>query len=235
MLSFLLSLLLFAATLIGLRVHRHWAIKNWRRALSLDKHSAIFQKLYGHIDGFTLSRIARMKSDAMKYIYGEIDFESFIALLSLCNPNAATIFYDLGSGTGKAVIACALVFDIQKSCGIEILPALHQCAQMQQKQLRQSAGYQEKAERITFILGDLLETDFRNASIVFINATAFFGEYWFAISRHMEQLKPGAIVISTSKALLSNRFIISKTTAVTMSWGIVNAYIQERQPDNAVH
>ncbi|WP_094092229.1 class I SAM-dependent methyltransferase [Legionella clemsonensis] len=204
------------------------AVNHWRSALSLNKHRVIYQKLYGNTHGFALSQQARKTQAVMEYTYGEIEFESFIALLSLCQPNPATIFYDLGSGTGTAVIACALVFEVRKSCGIEILPELHNYALKQKQRLQEYEDYQEKAKRIEFIRGNFLECTFTDASLVFINATAFFGEHWYSISKHLEQLQPGTLVISTSKALLANQFIIRKVTAVRMSWGIVKAFIQEK-------
>ncbi|CEK12106.1 hypothetical protein [Legionella hackeliae] len=227
MLIFLL-LLLLAILFIWIGSRQRRAINSWRKHLALDKHFAVFQALYANVDGFALSKRAREDKDALEYVYGEIEFESFIALLSLCKTNASTIFYDLGSGTGKAVIACALVFEVQKSCGIEIFPTLHNCAQTQQRRLKQFSHYQQKAERIEFILGDLLTSQFNDASLVFINATAFFGEYWLTISKHLEQLKPGSLVISTSKAILSNQFTTREVTAIQMNWGVVNAFIQEK-------
>ncbi|WED43031.1 hypothetical protein [Legionella cardiaca] len=228
--------LLIIAILFGITYQqRRRPLKQWRKALLLDKHFAIYQKLYADVDGFALSRRARISQDALEYVYGEIEFESFIALLSLCKPNASTIFYDLGSGTGKAVIACTLVFNVQHCRGIEILTTLYECAKDTQLRLKQIPAYQEKASRIQFILGNFLDKNLNEASLVFINATAFFGEHWLAVSRHLEQLNPGALVISTSKALQSAEFITTKVTLVRMSWGLVKAFIQQRQPKSINH
>ncbi|MBA2651343.1 MAG: methyltransferase [Tatlockia sp.] len=204
------------------------ALKRWRLALELDKHAPVFQKLYADIDGFALSRQARKEQDAIEYLYGEIIFEPFIALLSLCNPNSSTVFYDLGSGTGKAVLACAMVFDINKSYGIELFPSLNKTALSQQQRLSKIAGYQSKADSIRFINNDFLKIDLVEASLIFINSTAFFGESWDAVSRHLEQIKSGALVISTSKSLHSRCFITVRKTEVAMSWGYVTAIIQRR-------
>lgn len=217
------------AIFAGVNWLRQTKIKRWRKALALDKHYAAYHQLYANVDGFVISKAARVKQDAMEYVYGEIDFEPFIALLSLCNPNSSTVFYDLGSGTGKAVLACSMVFNVKKSCGIELFPSLHQCAELQQQRLAQLPDYRIQAEHIQFKLGNILEEPLRDASLIFINATAFFGETWLAISKHVEQIKPGAFVISTSKALHSNLFKTTAVTQVRMSWGIVNAFIQQRR------
>lgn len=200
----------------------------WRRSLDVRTHQISFDKLYDQVDGFALSKEARLTGDSPQFVYGEIDFESFIALLSLCNPNANTIFVDLGSGSGKAVLACAMVFNVKKSCGIEWFPSLYQCAISQQAQLLSWPNYTVLRERIFFSQGDLLDYPLTDATLVFINATAFFGEYWADISRHLEQVTPGALVISTSKPLRSNQFETLSITKVLMSWGVVQAFIQKR-------
>ncbi len=223
----LLVSIIFTIFLLTTR-RRQNAIEHWRKALKLNKHYTVYQKLYSNVDGFSLSQTARLGRDAIEFTYGEIDFESFIALLSLCKPNPSTIFYDLGSGTGKAVLACAMVFDVQKSCGVELFPALHHSALLQQQHLKTVPGYQEKAHCIQFIEGNLLSVKLKEASLIFINATTFFGSFWDAISKKMEQVKSGTVVITTSKALRSRQFTTTQKTQVKMSWGIVSAFIQQR-------
>ncbi|WP_019215574.1 class I SAM-dependent methyltransferase [Legionella tunisiensis] len=208
---------------------RQIKLQRWRKSLHLNQHYKVYQQLYANIDGFALSKAERTKQDALEYTYGEIDFESFIALLSLGKPESSTVFYDLGSGIGKAVLACIMAFDVQKSCGIELFASLHHCAQQQQQRLKRIQGYKNKADRIKFIHGNFMKTNFSDANLIFINATAFFGETWLAISKLVEQIQPGALVITTSKALRSNLFTLDSVTHVKMSWGLVKAYIQQRQ------
>lgn len=208
---------------------RQIKLQRWRKSLGLNKHYRVYQQLYANVDGFALSQAERAKQDALEYVYGEIDFESFIALLSLCKPESSTIFYDLGSGTGKAVLACIMVFNVQKSCGIELFASLHHCAQQQQQRLKCIPEYEAKAERIEFIQSNLLDANFTDANLIFVNATAFFGETWLAISKLVEKIQPGTLVITTSKALRSDLFTLCTLTQVKMSWGPVTAYIQERK------
>lgn len=207
---------------------REKIITKWRDSLALNKHYSVYQNLYKSIDAFSISKQAKAKLNAIEYTYGEIDFESFIALLSLVKPNPSTVFYDLGSGAGKAVIACAMVFNVQKCCGIEIFSALHQTALAQQHRLKILPGYQEKANRIKFIEADMLTAKFKKASLVFINATTFLGETWDRLSKHVEQVSSGAIVITTSKPLNSASFLTFRNTEAKMSWGIVQVFIQKR-------
>ena len=126
-------------------------IKAWQRALNVPEHRAVFENLYHDVNGFKLSQQARLKGDAFEYAYGEIEFEPFIALLSLAKTNADTVFYDLGSGTGKAVLAAAMVFPIKKSVGIELFTELHSCAWSQTNKLAKIPSYSQVAKKIEFI------------------------------------------------------------------------------------
>lgn len=224
----LFLLIPLALLFFGEKLRQKIAIKRWKKALELDKHAAVLQQLYAEIDGFALSRQARAAKDAMEYVYGEIIFEPFIALLSLCKPNSSTVFYDLGSGTGKAVLAVAMVFPLHKSCGIELFPSLHQTALNQQQALKAKPQYQEKAARIEFKNEDFINAKLGDATLIFINSTSFFGEVWDKLSQHLEQIKPNCTVISTSKRLNSKSFVTLRKTNLMMSWGIVSAFIQKR-------
>ena len=58
-------------------------------------------------------------------IYGEVEFKSFYRILRKINPRPDSTFYDLGSGTGKAVYAARFAHDFGKCIGIELLESLH--------------------------------------------------------------------------------------------------------------
>jgi hypothetical protein len=228
---FVFVLLLIAVVKLFFNLRTQWRVASWRRALGIGQHEKVFNDLYQSIDGFSLSREARVNHDALEYVYGEIEFEPFIALLALCKPHVNTVFYDLGSGAGKAVLACAMVFNVKKCCGIELFSSLHQCAQQQKNRLFLLPDYQPRTKHIVFKQGDFLDSLFPDATLIFINATAFFSDHWENISKHLEQVSPGTQVISTSKPLISSLFITEKTSRVLMSWGVVTAYIQLRLPD----
>lgn len=206
----------------------HTRIRRWKNQLNLDKHALVFERIYSSVDGFKLSRHARQKQDALEYVYGEIDFISFIALLSLAKPSPQTIFYDLGSGVGKAVIASAMVFNLKKCCGIELFYEMHSAAVSQKQKLAALSSYAEKSNAMYFIHGDILTTDFHDATLIFINATAFFGDHWRHINDQLTKTIHCQTVITTSKKLISNAFIVVNATKVRMSWGIVNAYVHHR-------
>ncbi len=197
------------------------------RKLSLKKHQIIFNMIFKDVNGFSLSKTARKQNDAPEYTYGEITFIPFIALLSQTKIDENTIFYDLGSGVGKAVIACSMVLPIKKSYGIELFTNLHSCALHQQIKLNKYPEYKHKADKIHFINDNFLNIDFKDATLIFINATAFIGETWDKLNAKFEVLKTPITIITTSKKISAKNFAIVKTTYVEMSWGIVVAYIQK--------
>ncbi len=224
-------LMIFALTMCAFfLIYPHWKrrtiIKRWYHSLNLPQHLATHQHLYQTVDGFALSKRARLIGDAMEYTYGEIDFVSYIALLSLTNPNPSTVFYDLGSGIGKAVIASAMVFKMQKCCGIELFELLHQQALHQLTLLKEMPDYRDKADIIQFIHKDFLLADFNDATLIFVNATAYFGETWERLMLRLKQMSSETLIITTSKKLPPDAFTLLSTTTVRMSWGLVSAYIQ---------
>jgi len=227
-----LTLTLFVSWLIvfcGMRYKQNAKIKRWYNTWDITNHLATYQELFQDINGFTLSCKSRSTHDAFEYTYGEIDFIPFIALLALTKPHVNTVFYDLGSGVGKAAVACAMVFNVAKSCGIELFSDLHNAAILQQQRLQALPNYKDKAQVLHFIHDNILNRDISDATLVFINATAFFGETWSLMTQHMSQLKRGTIVITSSKKLSSPLFVVTQTTTVNMSWGAVLVYIQQRK------
>lgn len=221
-------LILFILILLAETFGQRFRIWRWQKHIGLDKHLTLLNTISADINGFQLSRIARADSDAMEYVYGEITPQAFVALLTLVKPDSSTVFYDLGSGSGKAVLLCAMVFDVKKSCGIELFSSLDQAAKQQQQHLKSCVNYQHAADKITFICGNYLHTPFDDATLVFISATALFGETWQQLNHRLECLSITTIVITTTKPLLSKQFKLLQKTRAEMSWGVVNVYIQTK-------
>ncbi|KTD01755.1 hypothetical protein Lgor_2132 [Fluoribacter gormanii] len=227
---FVCLLLVLLTLLLHLRCKRKQRnVNRWQKSLNLQEHAQVFRQIYTDANGFLLSQNARQNHDAMEYAYGEIEFLSFIALLSLTNPDENTIFYDLGSGVGKAVLACSMVFPVRKSAGVELFPELYFDACKRVEQLAAMKNYTAKAKKIQFILGDFLEANLSDATLVFINSTAFFGPIWESLCVKLDKLPHLNTVITTSKTLSCPHFIVTARTKVQMSWGVVFAYIHTRK------
>jgi ubiquinone/menaquinone biosynthesis C-methylase UbiE len=81
------------------------------------------------------------------------------AMLKLGNAGAGDVLYDLGCGDGRIVITAVQKFGATRGTGYDIDPQRIQEANENAKQ----AGVTGK---VRFILGDLFEADFRDATIV---------------------------------------------------------------------
>lgn len=102
----------------------------------MNEASAVYDELFEDTSlevGKTLSKDEREKKQLGKeksLIYGEVEFNSFYRVLRKINPEPGLIFYDLGSGTGKAVFVARFTQDFSKCIGIEILEGLHNQASL---------------------------------------------------------------------------------------------------------
>ncbi|WP_367608025.1 hypothetical protein [Legionella sp. W05-934-2] len=208
---------------------RNNRLKIWRKELDIDKHESVFNDLYLEINGFEASKLARQQKDEFALTYGEIRFQSFIALLSLCKPGQETIFYDLGSGAGKAVVAAAMVFPLKKATGIERLNTLDEQAQQIKQRLITHPNYIHKEPVIHFNHNDFLLCDWCDGNLIFINSTAIIGDLWSQLMDKLALLKNDAIVITTTKSIPLESYTIIYCTDVLMSWGIVKAYIHRKK------
>ncbi len=178
---------------------------------------ALCQQWYSTIPSFHLAQQARSAQQQFgyEYIYGEIDFSSFALLLERCQINSESVFYDLGSGAGKAVVCAALLYEFKKVYGIEQLSLLHECAQKICSQLSVT-----HSQTITLYQADLLSFTYQDADIVFINASAFLGDFWQAVLVKLQGLKAGTQIILVSKPLPEAQFEQVYSDFLPMSWGL---------------
>ncbi len=208
--------------------YRQWQWLRWKKNLNVVIHEQPFLNITRPYNGFLISQQARKGRERFEDVYGEIDWLSFVDLMSVVTLKPESVFYDLGSGTGKNVLLCAMVFDIKKSCGVEQFEMLHHAAVAQQQELSGLLAYQQKAAGIYFICGDFLNEHFNDATVVFINSTAYFGDTWVNISKKLETVLTCEVIITTSKKLVSTVYRVTQEKKVQMSWGVVLAYIHER-------
>lgn len=202
-------------------------LARWLKHYQVNQHENTFDHLYDSLNGFVVSKNARATRDKPELTYGEIDFKSFIALVCGCVPDKNTVFYDLGSGTGKAVIAMAMVFNIKKSCGIECLKPLHEAAINTKKKWFNELTA-PPASQIEFYNQDFLQSNFNDATLIFINASALFGSIWDELCHQLKKTAAGTTIITTSKSIKDDSFQLFNTQPTMMSWGVVTAYIHKR-------
>jgi SAM-dependent methyltransferase len=138
-------------------------------------------------------------------------------------------FYDLGSGTGKPVIAAALLHRFSLSCGIEVVTKLYTAS------LRAKMEYDKlsvSATEVIFLEGSFLnlgEVDWTTGDVVCANSTCFSKEMMKAISTLASHMRPGAFFISLTHPLdESAGFEIIEEERLEVSWGGADFYLQRK-------
>lgn len=109
-------------------------------------------------------------------------------MLELAGTQPADLVVDLGSGDGRIVIAAARSFGA-RGLGIELDPALVERS-------RENARQAGVADRASFVLGDVLEADLSQASVVTVYLLP--GLINQLQPRFLQQLRPGARIVSHS-------------------------------------
>ena len=193
-----------------------------------DEAMTVYNELFSDTSlevGKTLSkgeRDRRNLNEEKSLIYGEVEFQSFYRVLRKINPQPGLVFYDLGSGTGKAVFIARFTQDFARCLGVEVLQSLHNQAKIivdryngEYRQLL-AAGQNQHANVYP---GNILEVNWLDGDVVFANSTCFDDDLMRSLSKMAEGLKPGAIVVTFTKGLTSRAFELLERKRYKMSWG----------------
>ena len=151
-------------------------------------------------------------------------------------------FYDLGSGTGKGVLAFALLRPFTKCIGIEFLENLFTLSNEMKFYYEKHIedifianqnlfeGFY-KHNTLTFINGDFLKENWNDASIILANSTCFSKELMFKIANKANnECKIGTIIVTFTKRLtaLSNEWEFKKGFRRLMTWGIATVFVYRK-------
>lgn len=203
--------------------------------MDLEQAKKIFNQLYETVDGRALSLKGREDQafQSKSFVYGEVVPDSFYEIIKDLQPQPGQVFYDLGSGTGKAVFLAHLLFEFSRSIGIELVESLYQSSADLLKRFEQEIkpGIADKLENKTmeFIHGDILEADLRDADIIFMNSTCFQDDLMIALEQKLEVVRPHAHIISLSKPLKTPSFHQYKHQLYEFSWGQATAFFHRKR------
>ena len=152
------------------------------------------------------------------------------------------IFYDLGSGTGKAVIAMSLFGPFKKLIGIELLQGLWDLSMRSKifyektitdKFIKFNALFTiERTNIIDFYNGDFMREKWNNASIIFVNSTCFSQDLMEKIGiKAKKECQIDTIIITITKKLnnLNTDWEYKTEFKRLMSWGVGTIYIYIRR------
>jgi SAM-dependent methyltransferase len=172
-----------------------------------------FQRLFDKIDGGTVSQRERKRCGVAKnksFTYGEIVFVSVAHLLEVVKPQRGEIFYDLGSGTGRAVFAAYYIAPEFRACrGIELLQGLHDQAVKRLAAFDADATLRrahkndddddddEKKRIVHFECADMLKTAwFADANVIYVSSICFEASLFTALYAQLKRVQRGTRIIS---------------------------------------
>jgi len=193
-----------------------------------SKFQSLYQKyfsIYSQIDGSKLSRSERLLKniDASEFTYGEIDLLHFIPILESCGKNGKSeIFYDLGCGTGKALIAAYATKMFKKICGVDLLENLCNAA------IKCVKAVCENYEIFEIDRNDILKTDWLNTDILFISSICFPEDLMEKIIEMGKGLKKGTRIISLTEWKNEKFFKTIYQGTIKMTWGNPEVFIMLR-------
>ena len=199
--------------------------------MDVDTARMLYNRLYKGVDGFSASmgNRRRLQLHSKELTYGETTFNAMSTILEYVNPKPDDVFYDLGCGAGKAVIAAALLRDWKKLLGIEILEDVYTVAQGVLKQLEEyNQNLETPLPPVQFVNADLTTYDFSNGNVVYIASTCFDYDFMNNLAKRCERLASGSRIITLTKELNSPELHHANKMTMIMSWGDTTVHTYER-------
>ena len=205
---------------------------------------ALYVQLYVDTDEKTEADVPK-RTDAKGYtnsglIYGEVEFGPFAEVLINLkgtglfgpkNENDLTPlpkFVDIGCGIGKAVFTAALVAEWSNALASKFSKDSIMFAKASSKSGRRkyTTSFEERQQtNVYFTRGDATALAWPDADVVFANSTCFSPELMNLLAAKASLLKDGAVFITTTKQLPSEKFVLLEERIIHQSFGQGTIYI----------
>jgi hypothetical protein len=179
---------------------------------------AVLQYLYKGIDGFDISRAEekRVRASRSSATYGEIMPAATFELLDALELGNDDVFYDLGCGVGKVVVAAALTTSARRCVGVELATNRLACARKVVARGRREGLIPQR--RVVFRHDDIAHTRLDDATVMYTCSTAFPTPFTRAVMRRVAAI--GRPVTFASSQVLDDHpaFTLLRTLRLDMSW-----------------
>lgn len=139
-------------------------------AAAIAAHAKCFSDLpianaYSLSANEALRRGLPKRSEEVDLTYGDVPIPAVANVLCAVSPRQGTIFYDLGSGVGRGVIAAALLHRFSHCVGIELLTDLHAATLEPARRFSELQGAPDRAGldpsriamQVSFVNSDLFD------------------------------------------------------------------------------
>jgi SAM-dependent methyltransferase len=205
------------------------------------KLKIVFQTLYADCSYEKASETSKAARSAMNNIetslvYGEVLPHSFfldvLQSIDIKEGGRRSVFYDLGSGSGRAVFTARLTHDFERCVGIELLPELWELSKGVQKKYDQYFRKDLRHQSVEFVLGDFLKNDdwTYDGTVIFAHSTCFSESMLLELCEKAERLKSGSYFITTRSTGMSESKCFKELLyqRVQFEWGMGSLLVYER-------
>jgi hypothetical protein len=186
---------------------------------------ATFERLYAGVEGYPLSHRERNRlgTNDRSLTYGEVTAAGFLDVLAKTAPAPGETFYDLGSGTGRAVILAALAHPFGRLVGIELLETLHHAAVEVRgrfdSEVRPDLPAPQREAVLELRGGDFLAADLSDAGVIFMQSNCFEPPLVKALVAKFERLPSGVRILALGQFLNAPHLALEETGPCELGWG----------------
>jgi hypothetical protein len=142
-------------------------------------------------------------------------------------------FVDLGSGVGKAVFAAAMAHSFTELVGVEMLQGLHEGAvhvlDRFDEAVRPKLPPPRRRSAVQFLRDDFTQVPWLDADVVFCVSTTFDAAVMSRIAALSNDMRRGAVMITTTTRLPSARWAVVKRFDLEMAHGKVTGFVHEKR------
>jgi SAM-dependent methyltransferase len=158
---------------------------------------------------------ARFRDAGSSSLYGELTPRGAEQLFRYLKPTPQDVFYDLGSGFGKAVLQAAICTSVGKVRGIELLPLRHAAAQ---RALERAQGEGLVHAECTLSCGDFMLEGMTDATVIYTCSIGFPSELMDSIADRVAELPPETRLVTVEPLEPDSRFDLVDTLKLEMTW-----------------
>ncbi len=149
---------------------------------------AQLRRIYRPVDGFAIPpadarAVERSRGSAT---YGELMPTATLRLLAQLELGRRDVFYDLGAGVGKVVLAAALTTPVARAVGVEL--SAERVARGREVLALARAEDLAGAERAALVNADMLGCELDDATVVYTCSTAFSAAFMRRLVRRLARL-----------------------------------------------
>jgi len=151
--------------------------------------------------------------------YGETLFFSAWKVFTLAGITEKDVFYDLGSGIGKVVFFCNILYGIE-AFGVEIIPTFVEYS----NRIKEELAF----DKVTFIEGNFLDLDISKGTVFFIVATAFDSVTRENLAEKFREVQEGTRIVTVSYILEGEHLEVKNKSTALFSGNYEEIYLHVR-------